>query len=107
MVSQGHAEGKFSVYPEDLVKELVIFRSNLQRILDYNSIKLPLLFSQVLRLLLCEIFSNLNFQTAGLCIVFWGILGLISLDGAQINNTVVLPNLLKVKSEAKIPLNLL
>ena len=47
MVSQGYRDSVFSVYPEDLVNELVVFRSSLQRILDYNDNKLPRIFVRV------------------------------------------------------------
>ena len=50
------------------------------------------------------------FQSVGSCIIYWGILGLLSMDGPQINNEIIFPNLLKVREtncgEAKIHSNL-
>ena len=58
MVSQAYTDNLFSVYPEDLVQELVLYRSNLQRLLDYHSNKLPRIFSLVNMIM--EIMTNLT-----------------------------------------------
>ena len=50
-IQKGHKKDLFSVYPEDLVKEVVQFRKDLQTLLDYNSNPLPIIFSQVINLL--------------------------------------------------------
>ena len=47
MLSQGYTDSMFSVYPEDLLNELIVFRSNLQKLLDYNGNRLPRIFSVV------------------------------------------------------------
>ena len=49
-IQKGHKKHIFSVYPEDLVKEVVQFRKDFQTLLDYNSNPLPILFSQVINL---------------------------------------------------------
>ena len=47
-IQKGHKKNLFSAYPEDLVKEVVQYRKDLQTLLDYNSNPLPILFSQVI-----------------------------------------------------------
>ena len=47
-IQKGHKKNLFSVYPEDLLKEVVQYRKDLQTLLDYNSNPLPILFSQVI-----------------------------------------------------------
>merc|ERR550517_2330412 len=63
MLSQGYTDSMFSVYPEDLLNELIVFR----------------------------IFS----VSAGASIVFWGIIGLLCLDGPNIG-PLEIPNLSKL-----------
>ena len=47
-IQEGHKRNLFNVYPEDLVREVVQYRKDLQTLLDYNSNPLPIVFSQVI-----------------------------------------------------------
>lgn len=47
-IQKGHNKNLFSVYPEDLVNEVVQYKKDLQTLLDFNSNPLPILFSQVI-----------------------------------------------------------
>ena len=48
-IQLGHKRNMFTVYPEDLVREVVQYRKDLQTLLDYNTNPLPILFSQVIK----------------------------------------------------------
>ena len=54
IIGEGHSEGLFPVYPEYLIKEVVQYRKDLQTLMDYNSNQLPIVFSQVMRLILSK-----------------------------------------------------
>ena len=47
-IQQGHQNDLFNVYPEDLIREVVQYRKDLQTLLDYISNPLPIVFSQVI-----------------------------------------------------------
>ena len=56
-IQEGHKRNLFTVYPEDLVREVVQYRKDLQTLMDYNSNPLPILFSQVSHYLKLFIFK--------------------------------------------------
>ena len=45
----GQKKNLFNVFPEDLVREVVQYRKDLERLLDYDSNPLPIVFSKVIQ----------------------------------------------------------
>ena len=87
----GHKKNLFNVFPEDLVREVVQYRKDLERLVDYSCNPLPLVFCRVIQNTLYYFYKwwyvVLSFkkilknkfnicQTVLTAVVFHGILGL-------------------------------